>query len=76
MNLKVVNPISRDGLFKRGHDEYVERMKQTKEFYARKPHGGKQSQKIVCLIIICSQQVIIYLKFSKDFKLHSPFGHT
>mgnify|MGYP000397493434 CR=1 FL=1 len=38
MNLKVVNPISRDGLFKRGHDENVERMKQKeKEFYARKP---------------------------------------
>ena len=51
MNLKVVNPISRDGLFKRGHDENVERMKQTKEFYARKPNGGKQSQNIVCLII-------------------------
>ena len=38
VNLKVVNPISRDGLFKRGHDENVERMKQKeKEFYARKP---------------------------------------
>ena len=51
MNLKLVNPISRDGLFKRGHDENVERMKQTKEFYARKPNGGKQSQNIVCLNI-------------------------
>ena len=34
-------------LFQRGHDENVERMKQTKEFYARKPNGGKQSQSFV-----------------------------
>ena len=52
MNLKVIYPISRDGLFKRGHDENVERMKQKKrEFYSRKPNGGKQSQNFVCLII-------------------------
>ena len=36
------------GLFQRDHDENVKRMKQRKEFYARKPNGGKESQHFVC----------------------------